>query len=278
MNGPNHQKTEAPEAQVKRVTPDAASANRHHKGILRLIAEHPLAVLIGIIASVLGVIVSVYFGVWPVFPKRELTYSIQPIRTAIVEVNSQSGIGVTYKGQPVNKDISAAQITVYNAGAEPIRREDIISPIELVVSNGIIVERSFSAPPLPGTEFQLATNLVSGRLALDWKILEKGDKAVIQIVYLGKRDLPIILQGRIVGQVAPKQVILTPVNRKRDAATFILSVASVVIAERVAREVHTRNARKQMSPMKRSLLGFLTELVTFLILTMIVVYVLKGPL
>jgi hypothetical protein len=41
---------------------------------------------------------------------------------------------------------------------------------------------------------------------LSWKILERGDNPVIQVVYAGKRDAPITLEGRIKGQQSIKQV------------------------------------------------------------------------
>jgi hypothetical protein len=172
------------------------------KGLLRLIAEHPLVVLIGIIASIVGCLLSWVFGVWPITPKRELTYSVQPVRTAFVEVNHPSDIIVTYKGRPIAGDLTAAQVMIYNAGELPIRRKDLLlNHVTLVVSNAAIIERSFSRGPIEGTDFSLRTNLESGTLPMDWEILEKGDNPIIQILYAGKRNLPITLQGRVEGQL-----------------------------------------------------------------------------
>jgi hypothetical protein len=103
-------------------------------------------------------------------------------------------------------DLTAAQVMIWNRGREPIRHEDILRPIILAVSNAPIIERSFSREPLAGSDFQLDTNLSAGQLSMDWKILERGDTPIIQIVYAGKRDLPILLDGRIVGQQGPKQL------------------------------------------------------------------------
>jgi hypothetical protein len=47
-----------------------------------------------------GAIASIYFGFWPKYPQRELTYAIQPVRTAIVQVSQPTGIAVTYNLDP----------------------------------------------------------------------------------------------------------------------------------------------------------------------------------
>lgn len=174
--------------------------------LLRFFSNHPTLGVLGALGSIASIIALPY-TIWPQVPKRELTYCIQPIRTTLVEVNQKSDIAVTYKGTPISGDLTAAQIMIGNAGSEPIRREDIVTPIVLSVSNASIIETSLSTPPLRGTEFRVDTSLASGHLGMDWKILEKGDNPVIQIVYSGKRDLPIVLTGRIVGQAYPKEIL-----------------------------------------------------------------------
>jgi hypothetical protein len=168
----------------------------------RYVVDHWIVFLI----MFAGAVASIYFGFWPKSPHRELTYAIQPVRTAIVQVNQASDIGVTYKGKPIRGDLSAAQIMIGNAGQEGIEASDIVTPITLVISNAEILECSFGTPALQGTQFILATNLPTNHLNMQWKLLEKGDNPVIQIVYAGNRNASISLEGRIKGQGALKQV------------------------------------------------------------------------
>jgi hypothetical protein len=185
-------------------------------------SKHPIVFLIGLA----GAIASIYFGFWPKYPHRELTYAIQPVRTAIVQVNQKSDIVVTYKGKPVVGDLEAAQIMIANAGQEPIERNDILSPLALVVSNATIVERSLSVPAKIGTEFTLSTNLGTPRLSLDWKVLERGDNPVIQVLYAGERNASIALEGRTKGQEKPTIVAWPSAGKIPRVAQLMLSACA----------------------------------------------------
>ena len=170
------------------------------------ISRNPYMVLIVIVVGILGALASIYFGFWPKYPHRELTYAVQPVRTAIVQVNHASDIAVTYKGKPIQGDLSAAQIMIVNAGQEPIEANDIKVPITLSISNAVILERYYNTNELAGTGFIVGTNFPSNSISVDWQLIEQRDKPIIQIVYAGNRDAPITLEGRIKGQGAPKQV------------------------------------------------------------------------
>lgn len=192
--------------------PQEKPASPGRNRVLEYIANHPAVVLSGIIASVLGLLVTLYFAFWPIIQKRELTYSVQPVRTPLVEVNNPPDIAVFYKQERISGDLTAAQVMICNSGLEPIKHEDILSPIALSVPGARIIEHSFSRRPFDGSGFHLDTNLSSGQLMIDWKILEQGENPIIQIIYTGKRDLPIVLTGRVVGQQKPR-LISWPTDR-----------------------------------------------------------------
>jgi hypothetical protein len=179
------------------------------KSISWFCKEHPLVGPIGILgalASIIGIPLAIGFWLWPTLPKRELTYAIQPIRTAFVQVSHPSDITVLYKGKPIKGDLSAAQIMIANAGQEAIETQDVKVQLSLVISNAEILDRTLLTPARKGTSFTLATNLPNTRLDLNWNILEKGDNPVIQVLYAGNRDASIVLEGRIKGQFEPKLV------------------------------------------------------------------------
>ena len=185
--------------------------------IARVCKDHPLVGPLGVlgaIASIVAIPLAVVLWLWPTVPKRQLTYAIQPVRTSLLQVNSKSDIAVTYKGKPIDGDLTAAQIMIANAGDLAIDETDMLSPLVLVISNASYVETSLSVPAREGTLFHtkaIDTNAVK----LAWKTLERNDNPVFQVVYCGKRDAAIMLYGRIKGQDAITQAPWPSVAKSR---------------------------------------------------------------
>src|SRR4051812_48789711 len=101
------------------------------------ISEHWGYLLFGVVAGMASIFA---FGATP-FPwlfsaKRELVYSVNAVRTPIVQTAKESPVTVSYRGTPVEGNVTAVQIAIWNAGREPIRHEDILSPIILSVGGG----------------------------------------------------------------------------------------------------------------------------------------------
>lgn len=171
--------------------------------VLQFFSNHPLVGFIGLLGSIASLIALPY----AIFtPKRQLTFAINPIRTPIVQLARTSNISVIYNGKPVNADVTAAQVAIWNDGRESIGSEDVLTPIVLrTASNAPIMEISFPATN-DVTKFWVDTiNMTNGELRFTWKILEKNDGALLQIIYVGKTNLPITLEGAVKGQRHPTQ-------------------------------------------------------------------------
>jgi hypothetical protein len=176
--------------------------------ITRWITRHPIAATIGFvggIASIVGIPMSYYF--WKVEPRRrELTYAVQPVRSVLVHGAQNTNMTVLYKGHQITNDINVAQVLIANAGGVPIESGDILSPLSLVISNGAILELSPRVEAKAGTDLVLEYKPDSDRVALRWKILEKDDNPIIQILYAGPGDARISLEGRVREQPHIKEV------------------------------------------------------------------------
>lgn len=205
---------------------------------LHFISAHPFGVCIAFIASLCtigGIPLAIYL--WQAVPKPNLSYSVYPIRTPYVQTSAPSDVSISYKGVPVNGNVSAAQVAIWNAGKLPIRHEDILKGISLKLPpSAFVFEHKFlrvsrDVVGMTVTDvFNVGTAGIRGpngepapanvrivpstdiELGLDWKILEHNDGALLQIVYAGTIDAPIKIDGTIVGQNQVRFVKSKPKN------------------------------------------------------------------
>lgn len=202
--------------------------------LLKLISEHPLGALIiflvtffGGLASIIGLFPTLF--PWLVMPKPDLVYCVNPVRTPIVQADSQTHIGVTYDEEPLlGKSVTAVQIALWNRGRESTRSNDILSnPKQLTVhipSGCNLLETTILTNTRPEIKFwveadpdftdglPISPRERAGRkytfrlittnhtIGVGWDILEHNDGALIQIIYEGKPDAPFTVDGTIVGQ------------------------------------------------------------------------------
>src|ERR1035441_7570855 len=142
--------------------------------LLHYISTHPAAILYYFIAALASILTFVFgFFPWAFAAKRELTFSVNPNRTPIVQAAKSSDIAVTYKGIKVEGDVTAEQIAIWNDGRESIRREAILTNIMLCVpTNCQLLEAKILHTRQAVSGFRLdAPNIPFGTINLDWRIL-----------------------------------------------------------------------------------------------------------
>ncbi len=136
--------------------------------------------------------------------ERILTYYIHPVRTIIAKAGVASSLHVFHDNdeKEITEDITSAQIVIGNRGNVPIRAEDILSQIKVVmVPSSPILEAQVTRLSREVTEFKIAdSQLTNGIVPVSWRILEEGDNAVIQIIYLGDEDVDIEVDGVVIGE------------------------------------------------------------------------------
>jgi hypothetical protein len=162
--------------------------------------------VIGTIASILGVLLAIYFD--NVSQKqRELHYYVNPARAIVVKTGQTSRLSITLDGQSVNRDVSAVQVAFWNEGKESIKKENILRPFVIKTGpDAPILEAKIRKQNRDVVKIKLNRNrLEKGELEIDWNILEHYDGAIIQLVYFGDSNVPISATQLLKGKVKSKK-------------------------------------------------------------------------
>ena len=171
--------------------------------ILALLS-HPAVVVLGIIgaiASLIGIPLSVYLY----YASREypqLAYYVHPVKATVVRAGEASRLAAIFDNRPVETDITAAQIAIWNQGQQAIKKDDVLKPIIIFTENNTpILEATIRKSSREVIQLGLNTDeLQNGRVTVTWNILENSDGGVIQLIYAGNTDIQITADGIVEGQ------------------------------------------------------------------------------
>jgi len=185
----------------------ALPQNYKERGLLIQFFSNPMVGFVGTVASVIGVVLAIYFYLQG-NKKRELTYYVRPVRTIVVKAEETPRLSVTYDGQQIRTDITAAQIAFWNRGHESIRKTNVLQPLIISTAGEVpILEVRISTLSRDVVGVQLdQSELERGRLSVSWDILEENDGGIVQIVFAGKPDLEITASAIIEGQREIRQL------------------------------------------------------------------------
>jgi len=168
--------------------------------LLKKLFYHPS---FGVLAGIVGILTGV-FGVYSYYAsikEPNLTYYVSA-KAPIVKQGGMGIFSVLYAGNTVTNDVSSAVIQIWNQGKAPIKKDDILIPIVLRTPHGepyYSIAVSTTRPAVKESVVLEQSHFV-GSYRMDWNILEQGDGIKIEVVYGGGVDLPIIVEGTIVGQ------------------------------------------------------------------------------
>lgn len=157
--------------------------------------------ILGSIASIIGVVLGVYFYVHGLH-KRQLTYYVHPVKSIVAAANQASRLSIRLDNEPITGSVTSAQIAFWNAGKVPIRPEHVLSPLVLYTDSGApIIEARIRKKCREVVNIDLDTkNINKGQLGLTWNILEQNDGGIIEIIFAGPVDTEIQATSVIEGQ------------------------------------------------------------------------------
>ncbi len=161
----------------------------------------PLVGILGSIASIIGLLLAVYFYYSSV-QQRELTYYVHPAKAIIARTDQVSRLTFSIDKQPISSNVTAAQIAFWNSGRLPIKPENILSPFIVKLEEDTpIIEAIIRKQNRDVINVKLnKDNVDKGEIRIDWDILEKNDGAILQIIFAGGTDKLIKAKGVIEGQ------------------------------------------------------------------------------
>jgi hypothetical protein len=152
---------------------------------------------------------------------RDVVFAIYPSPTYLARAERPSDLRVEFKGQRITgSDVIAVQIGIWNQGHLSVRPENVLEPLELVLTpSANILQASVVKPSRDAAGFTVSDDaevLRRGRVPIRFKILEIGDGGTIQLIYAGSRATRIELSGIIEGQGAGRNI--SPESTEKDAS------------------------------------------------------------
>lgn len=164
--------------------------------------------LTAILIGIAGLMAAYYFYRQSVL-ERTPTFLVDPVRATIIDSSGPrlSDLSVLYHGKPVgDRSVTAVRVYFWNSGRMPIRRSDVLRPVECVLptDSEILDFRVLkSSRDITGIALSAAAGNPGNRLEVGFDIPEKDDGAALQIIYAGPQDAAIHFEGVIVGAAQP---------------------------------------------------------------------------
>jgi hypothetical protein len=220
--------------------------------------------LLGSIASVLGVVLAIFFY-RETTHSRDLTYLVHPVRSIVVQQGVTSELSVFLRETRIQEDVTALQVAFWNAGQEPIRAEHMLSPFVIETENSRpILEAKVrrESREIVGIELD-NTKVNKGKVIVFWEILERGDGGVIQLILSGGVDVavsasaiiegqpevaPVRFQGNIISPMKQYETSLSRVGRRVSLAMVLSAAVIFAVSLALIRQMRAR-------PLKLRLVG-----------------------
>lgn len=160
----------------------------------------PVVAIVGSISGVMGIILSVSFYLAS-RTSPDLIYCVDSARATVVRADQSSRLRIELDGETVKRNVTAAQIIIWNDGEESIRGKNLLIPF--IVKTGPrnpIIEADIQKVTRKVIGLRLDKSKIGeGQLGVDWTILEQGDGAMLQLIYFGD-DQTAITASAIVEQ------------------------------------------------------------------------------
>ena len=159
-----------------------------------------------IISSTISIAITIVFGYYFLYlgnRERKPTFYLDPTRTIILDKANAANAPLQLlksNGEAIHADVTSVYFYFFNQGTETIKRENVYEPLKIVLGDKAeILDFKLLKVSRPVSGIALTRDTISNSLAINFKVLEKDDGLVGQIIFEGNKNASINLEGGIDG-------------------------------------------------------------------------------
>ena len=159
-----------------------------------------------IISSVISIAITIVFGYYFLYignRERKPTFYLDPTRTIILDKAHAANAPLHLlksNGDTIRADVTSVYFYFFNQGSETIKRENVYEPLKIVLRDKAeILDFKLLKVARPVSGIKLVRDTAGNSLSINFKALEKDDGMVGQIIFEGKKNATITLEGGIEG-------------------------------------------------------------------------------
>lgn len=188
-----------------------------------------------IVSSVISIVITIVFGYYFIYvgeKQREPTFYIDPVKTMIIDRENAGDAPIQLlktNQDTIESDVISAYVYFFNQGMETIKRENVYAPLKIKVDSGEILYHKIIRVARPVTGIKINRDTLDQSLAIDFVALENDDGFVAQIIYEGKMNSKIFLEGGIDGAKSFKTELTSIDPIYVLISLFIFLVASYIL-------------------------------------------------
>ncbi len=159
-----------------------------------------------IISSVISIVITLVFGYYFLYVgirERRPTFYVDPTRTTILDKESIASAPLLLlraNGDTINSSVTSAYFYFFNQGEETIKEQNIYAPLKIVLSDEAeILDFKILKVARPVSGIEVSRDTLENSLNIKLKAMERDDGVVGQIIFEGKKDASIVLEGGVDG-------------------------------------------------------------------------------
>lgn len=169
--------------------------------------SHPFWAVFSILASIttiIGFLLSIHFY-YQSKEYPELTFMVHPIKAVLLQKGQTSKLTASFEDRLLESDVTTAQVAIWNKGKKSIKQDSILTDNKSIKitsnDNTPILEAIIRKSSREEVQCSINTEQISnGILYVTWKILERDDGCIIQLIYAGNANVTFNASGSIEGQ------------------------------------------------------------------------------